>query len=69
MSDKLRESHQLLEEKNKQMKKLLANVSHELKTPIALIKAYTIALRDGMDDGTFLDTVMEQNERMESIVE
>lgn len=68
MSDSLQLSHRQLEEKNEQMKQLLANVSHELKTPIALIKAYGIAIQEDMDDGTFLQTILEQNEVMEQMV-
>lgn len=53
--------------KNQQMKQLLNHVSHDLKTPIALIKAYTSGIKDGMDDGSFLDTIVEQNHRMEQL--
>ena len=69
MSGAIRENLMGLEEKNRQMENLLNNVSHDLKTPVALIKAYTSGIRDGMDDGTFLDTVIRQNERMEDIIE
>lgn len=69
MSRKLKETLTILEQKNKQMKELLSNVSHDLKTPISLIKAYTNGIKDGIDDGTFLDTIMIQNEHMEHIVE
>lgn len=69
MSDNLRESHVQLANKNKAMEELLANVSHELKTPIALIKAYGMAIQDGMDDGTFLETILRQNENMGKLVE
>lgn len=68
MSERLQISHRQLEEKNEQMKELLANVSHELKTPIALIKAYGIAIEDNMDDGTFMTTILEQNQVMENMV-
>ncbi|MGL4346167.1 MAG: histidine kinase dimerization/phospho-acceptor domain-containing protein [Cellulosilyticaceae bacterium] len=68
MSHHLQVSHQQLEQKNIQMKELLSNVSHELKTPISLIKAYGIAIEDGMDDGTFLSTILEQNQVMEDTV-
>lgn len=69
MSDAIRKNHELLEEKNHQMEELLNNVSHELKTPIALIKAYASGLQDGMDDGTFLDTIIHQNNRMGDLTE
>ena len=69
MSRNLKEAHQSLEQKNRQMKELLANVSHDLKTPVSLIKAYTRGMKDGLDDGSFLDTVILQNERMEQMIE
>lgn len=69
MSMKLKEAHESLELKNQQMKELLANVSHDLKTPVALIKAYAGGIKDGLDDGTFLDTIIQQNNRMEKMIE
>lgn len=69
MSRKLKESQDALIEKNRQMEALLGNVSHDLKTPVALIKAYTCGIKDGIDDGTFLDTVIRQNEKMERLIE
>lgn len=68
MSEKLKGAQAELQRKNAQMESLLANVSHDLKTPIALIKAYTDGMKDGLDDGTFLDTIAAQNERMEQMV-
>lgn len=68
MSDQLLKAHGELERKNRQMEELLANVSHDLKTPVALIKAYAGGIKDGMDDGTFLDTIIRQNERMEQMI-
>lgn len=69
MSDSIHETHELLELKNHQMEELLNNVSHELKTPISLIKAYASGIQDGMDDGTFLDTIIHQNNRMGELTE
>lgn len=68
MSEKLQQTQAELKEKNRQMGALLDNVSHDLKTPLALIKAYTRGIQDGMDDGTFLDTIIGQNEKMEQMV-
>ena len=52
----------------------VANVSHELKTPITSIKGFTEMLRDGAilkpgDAEKFLDIVAKQTDRMNSIIE
>jgi len=69
MSDKLEVAHDALLEKNLQMEALLANVSHDLKTPIALIHLYAQGIQDGMDDGTFIQTIISQSEQMTALVE
>jgi two-component system, OmpR family, phosphate regulon sensor histidine kinase PhoR len=52
----------------------VANVSHELKTPIASIKGFVETLLDGAaddpaDSRRFLDIVAKQADRLESIIE
>lgn len=69
MSGKLEAAHRELEAKNRQMESLLANVSHDLKTPVSLIKAYASGIKDEVDDGTFLDTIILQNGKMEQMIE
>ena len=69
MSFKLQAAHSALEYSKLQMETLLANVSHDLKTPVSLIKAYASGMQDGMDDGTFLNTIILQNEKMEQMIE
>ena len=69
MSINLQQAHLELEEKNKQMKELLSNVSHDLKTPVSLMKAYANGMKDGIDDGTFLETIISQTYRMEQMIE
>lgn len=69
MSSGLKKAQEALTEKNRQMERLLSNVSHDLKTPISIIQAYTCGMKDGLDDGTFLDTVIEQNENLSVLVE
>lgn len=59
---------QSLQEKNLQMEQLLNNVAHDLKTPISLIHLYANGIKDGMDDGTFLETILEENEQMSVMV-
>lgn len=69
MSESIQKNQEVLKEKNRQMEELLNNVSHELKTPIALIKVYAAGIKDGMDDGTFMDTIIRQNNRMGEMTE
>lgn len=60
---------QCLQEKNKEMEQLLDDVAHELKTPISLIELYSSGIKDGLDDGTFLDTILLENRQMADMVE
>lgn len=69
MAQNIEKYNRLLEEKNEQMKHLLRNVAHDLKTPIALIGMYSSGIKDGLDDGTFLDTIIHQNDKISQIVE
>ena len=59
----------MLLEKNRQMEALLDNVAHDLKTPISLIGTYASGMQDGLDDGTFLDTIIRQNTKMAQLAE
>ena len=58
-----------LKEKNLQMEELLNNVAHDLKTPISLIKLYSEGIKDGLDDGTFLQTIVKESNEMNQMVE
>ena len=55
--------------KNQQMEQLLNDVAHDLKTPVSLIGIYADGIRDGLDDGTFLETIAQQNARMAQMIE
>lgn len=57
-----------LQEKNMQMEHFLDNVAHELKTPISLIQLYANGINDGIDDGTFLETILEENKHMANMI-
>lgn len=48
MRDELKEKRRREEELNKSQKVLISCISHDLKTPISTIKAYSEGLRDGM---------------------
>lgn len=69
MSHDIEQYQKILEEKNEQMKSLLNNVAHDLKTPLSLVGMYAAGIKDGLDDGTFLDTIICQNNKMSQIVE
>ena len=52
----------------------LSNVTHELKTPIALIRGYAEGLQDGIADDPesrdfYLETILEESDRMNTIVQ
>ena len=61
-------------EKNDEMRKeFLSNVSHELKTPIALIQAYAEGLKDGINDDEeskeyYCEVIVDEAQKMNSIV-
>ncbi|MGX7025230.1 sensor histidine kinase [Vagococcus hydrophili] len=58
-----------LTNKNQQMEDLLNNVAHDLKTPVSLIKLYSEGIKDELDDGTFLETIIEQSNNMSLMIE
>ncbi|WP_231574035.1 sensor histidine kinase [Paenibacillus sp. FSL R5-0345] len=60
MSQRLKSVHAELEKKNQSLNTLISSISHEVKTPLSLIQAYTIGIQDGLDDGTYTDIILEQ---------
>lgn len=69
MACEIEQYERKLKEKNEQMKQLLSDVAHDIKTPVSLIGMYASGIKDGLDDGSFLDTIICQNERISGIVE
>ncbi|EOO26103.1 hypothetical protein IIU_06039 [Bacillus cereus VD133] len=69
MSDKLYRAHQDLTHRNENLKRFMGDITHELKTPIALIKAYSLGIQDGLDDGTYLDTVIKQTDNISNLID
>ena len=69
MSISIQQYQSMLQAKNQQMEQLLSDVAHDLKTPISLIGMYSSGIRDGLDDGTFLETIIQQNSRMSQMTE
>ena len=66
-----------LDRRNRQeemRQEFLSNVTHELKTPIALIRGYAEGLQDGIADNPesrsfYLDTIVEESDKMNVIVQ
>ncbi len=61
------------EEIDEQRKEFIGNVSHELKTPIALIQGYAEGLKEGVTDDPesvnyYLDVIVDEAERMNRMV-
>lgn len=69
MSHALARYQQNLLATNKQLKQFTADLTHELKTPIAVIKAYGSGIEDGLDDGTYLSVILQQTQRLNEIVD
>ena len=69
MSKKLEQAYSELNWKNKRLKETIANLSHELKTPVALIKAYAVGIEDGIDDGTYGGIISKHADRISQIIE
>jgi len=69
MSDKLRIAHDDLNERNTNLKRFISDITHELKTPLALIKAYSVGIKDGIDDGTYVDTILKQTDHINLLID
>lgn len=72
--EKLKEDIEKERKIDKMRKEFISSVSHELKTPIAIINNYCEGLRDGIADSKetadfYLDIIMEETENMNKLVQ
>lgn len=68
MSEKLEKAHNEISVQNKHLRELMSDVSHELKTPLSIVKVYEQGIVDGLDDGTYRDVIEEQIEKMDLLI-
>ncbi|MDE5852906.1 MAG: HAMP domain-containing histidine kinase, partial [Oscillospiraceae bacterium] len=67
--DLLKEDLRREEQTNIMRREFIANVSHDLKTPLALITSYSEALSDGnIDEKEAIEVLLEQCNRMDRLV-
>lgn len=69
MSDALKSAHEDLKRKNQNLKIFMSDITHELKTPLSLIKAYSSGIQDGLDDGTYIQTILRQADNLSSLID
>jgi len=74
MSDRLAAARRSLEEADRQRRQLLADVTHELSTPLTTIRGYTETLLDpgvpvsSEEEETYLRDILEEARRMDLLV-
>lgn len=69
MSESLEKANFEIKSQNCRLKEMMSGISHEMKTPLAIVKAYEQGIDDGLDDGSFRDIIYDQIAYMDSIVE
>ncbi len=60
------------EREEESRKAFIANASHELKTPLGVIKGYTEAIKDGVradKNAYYMDVILDEISRMDSLLE
>lgn len=68
MSENLESANKKINHKNEMLKGVISGISHEFKTPLSLIKIYSRGIKDGLDDGTYLDTIEEEVDDLNNLV-
>jgi signal transduction histidine kinase len=75
MTERLAEARRKIEESDRQRRRLLADISHELATPLTSIRGYTETLLNpevslsGGERSSYLRSVLDEAERMDLLIE
>lgn len=69
---RLREDNQRQQQQNEARRAFIANVSHELKTPLALIQTYAEGLHEGIADDTqrtaYCEVIEDESQKMSGLI-
>ena len=73
-NEELKKDIEIKEKNEKMRKEFLSNVSHELKTPIALIQGYAEGLNEGMADDPesreyYCEVIVDESKKMNKMVQ
>ena len=72
VSEALVDMKEYIDKQNKTKEEMIHNISHDLKTPIALIKTYGQSIKDGIypygDKDASIDVILENADRLEKKV-
>jgi two-component system sensor histidine kinase SaeS len=74
MNHRLRESFQQIQQSEKSRRELVANISHDLRTPMASIRAFIQAIQDGVVDdpkskAQYMHTISLEVERLDQMIQ
>lgn len=73
VSRNLRQSQLRQQELQAEKQKMLADISHDLKTPITVIQGYTKAIKDGKvpkeEQAQYLQTIYQKTEKLTSLID
>lgn len=70
-NNKLELDNKFMSEVDEQRKELIANISHELKTPLAILTGYTEMLGNdvpGIDKAFYLETIQDETRKMDILI-
>lgn len=70
-NEKLRKDIDSQKDSEQRRREFVANVSHEMKTPLALLQMYSENLKlnfDGLDRGYYCDVIIEESQRLSEMV-